>query len=441
MELAILIVSGLAVVLLTISLLVILKKKDSTEKLDEEKIWQVVDTLQDNILGEILKEIDHSQKAIIENTKTIVELTTKYQDKNVEQIKEIKQSNKESIEKLECQVRASVNDLKNDVKESLKDMNLTLKEQIENMSKINEKKLDEMRNVVDEKLTNTLNERITAAFKQVIESLNTLQKGFLEVEQLTKQVGGLNKVLNNVKSRGIWGEVALENLLSQTLTEEQYYKQYAVTGSREKVDFAIKMPGKNKGEEIFLPIDAKFPLSDFERYVDYIDSGEYENAAIAKKELYKRIKQEAKSIRTKYIDPPKTTDFAIMYLPTEGLYSEIVKDPVLCEELQNNYRIVPCGPTVLGALLNSLQVGFNTLKIQKSSFQVVDLMKAFQKDFAEFVTLTQKIRKHAEDVVKSIDEVDKKNANIIKKLQKVDLIDMDNEKPLGIEGIIENNDK
>lgn len=290
----------------------------------------------------------------------------------------------------------------------------------ESLSKLradNETKLNEMRQTVDEKLQQTLDSRIAESFKIINSQLEAVHKGLGEMQNLTNGVSSLNRVLNNVKTRGVWGEVSLENLLEQILIPEQYSSQYPIKGN-EKVDFAVMMPGKDK-ERVVLPIDAKFPLFDYESLVEASDIGDKAQEIKAKKDLVARIKQEAKSISTKYIEVPKTTDFAIMYLPVEGLFAEVVREPGLADELQSKYKIVVCGPTTISALLNSLQIGFRTMAIQEQSAEVWKTLQKFKTEFTRFANDLDKVQKKATDVVDTIDSSVKRSRRIEKVLDKL----------------------
>lgn len=244
----------------------------------------------------------------------------------------------------------------------------TLESQLKSLQEDNGQKLDQMRLVVDEKLQATLEKRLSDSFRQVSERLEKVHQGLGEMQSLASSVGDLKAVLNNVKTRGIWGEVQLENLLQQILTPEQYAKNVATkAGSEDRVEFAIRLPGRGPTDEteVFLPIDAKFPLEDYQRLLEAAEKGNGAAADEAAKNLTTRIKSEAKAIRDKYLDPPHTTDFGILFLPTEGLYAEVLRQPGLLDVLQREYRIVITGPTTLAAILNSLQIGFRTLVIEK----------------------------------------------------------------------------
>ena len=294
-----------------------------------------------------------------------------------------------------------------------------MRERLTEVRADNEKQLEKMRATVDEKLSETLNTRIQAAFQQVSERLDSVQKGFGEMRELTSSVGNLNRIFSNVKTRGNWGEVSLQSLLEQILAPEQYKTQFYVTPrSREAVDFAIVMPGQ-AGEEVYLPIDAKFPLEDYYRLLDASDDGDKAAVELARKALRDRVKSEARSINEKYIKVPRTTNFAVLYVPNEGLYAEILRDGSFASDLQTQYRVTVCGPTTISALLNSLQVGFTTLRIQKKSGEIIKLMQAVRTDFSRFTGLIDKIKKQAQTVVNTVEDIDNRNRILTKKLDKL----------------------
>ena len=272
----------------------------------------------------------------------------------------------------------------------------------------NEKQLEKMRATVDEKLSETLEKRVEIAFKQVSDRLDSVQKGFGEMRELTAGVGNLNRIFSNVKTRGGWGEVALNSLLEQILTPEQY----------EAVDFAIVMPGQ-AGEKVYLPIDAKFPLEDYQRLLDAGDRGDNAAVEMARKALRVRVTAEARSIGEKYVKPPLTTNFAVMYVPNEGLYAEILRDGALVSDIQSKFRVTVCGPTTVSALLNSLQLGFTTLKIQKKSGEIIQLMQKVRDDFGKFTELIERVRKQAQTVVNTVEDMETRNRILTKKLDKL----------------------
>ena len=283
----------------------------------------------------------------------------------------------------------------------------------------NEKKLEQMRQTVDEKLNSSLENRLSQSFSIINERLQAVYEGIGVMKQLASGVGDLKKVLTNVKSRGVWGEVQLENLLEQILTHEQFASQININPkNQERVDFAIKMPGKNE-ELVYLPIDAKFPIEDYQRLVEASENGNKEDVDAAVKGLERRIKDEAKHISEKYILLPKTTDFAVMYLSIEGLYAEVLRIPGLAEHLQQQYKVVVCGPTTLSALLNSLQLGFKTLSIEKRSSEVWQLLGTIKQEFSKFVDLLAKTQKKLSEASNTIEFATKKSRTIERKLKNV----------------------
>jgi DNA recombination protein RmuC len=301
---------------------------------------------------------------------------------------------------------------------------------VKSLAKIQENnaaQLEKMRQTVDEKLSSTLETRFNQSFKLVGDRLEQLNKSFGELQTLQSGVNDLKGIFKNVKTRGTWGEVALENLLSQLLTEEQFERQYNVSRTgREPVDFAIKLPGKGDGE-VVLPIDSKFPLEDYQRLIEASEQADADGVEAAGKALEKRIKQEAQSIRDKYIKPPKTTDFAILYLPVEGLFAEVVKRHGLTEDLQNRCRVVVCGPTTLAALLNSLQMGFRSVAIEKRSTEIGKILNAFVKEFDTFSGLLQQTSKKLENVQNTIASANRKTEKIRSKLEKVKTYNIEDE--------------
>jgi len=278
--------------------------------------------------------------------------------------------------------------------ENIKDIEKTIEKNLKSIRKDNTTQLNEMRKTVDEKLQTTLEKRLGESFKQVSDRLEQVHKGLGEMQNIATGVGDLKKVLSNVKTRGVLGEYQLENILEQILTPNQYAKNVATKkGSQANVEFALKLPGKEEGKDVWLPIDSKFPIEDYDRLLDAFDKGEKEGIESAQKVLLKKIESFAKSISEKYIDPPHTTDFGIMFLPVESLYAEVLRHPGLFEILQRKYKITVTGPTTLSALLNSLQMGFRTLAVQKRSSEVWDILKAVKFEFKEFSGVLSKVHK------------------------------------------------
>ena len=306
---------------------------------------------------------------------------------------------------------------------NLSEIRFNMEKSLKDVREDNEKQLGAMRNVVEQKLTETLGERLSSTFNAINERLDAVNKGLGEMQSLNNGVTDLRKVLSNVKTRGIWGEVSLENLLDGILTREQYVVQKNVSGKRngEAVDFAVVLPGKSEGK-VYLPIDVKFPLEDYQRLVDSSESGNVVAMQEAVKGLENAIKTQAKSIKEKYLNPPLTTDFALMYLPIEGLYAEVIRNPGLIEELQSRYKVDPCGPTTISAILNSLQLGFRTLAIQRSSKEVFDLLAAFRKDFEKFVSNLDQAQRQVEGAGRTLEDATKRTSIIMKKLNKVETL-------------------
>lgn len=297
----------------------------------------------------------------------------------------------------------------------------TVEEKLILLQEDNNKKLEQMRATVDEKLHATLEQRLGDSFKLVSERLELVHKGLGEMKTLANGVGDLRKVLTNVKTRGTLGELQLENLLEQTLTVEQYDKNVATKkGSADRVEFAVKIPDKNsKDQYIHLPIDSKFPIEDYQRLLDALEEDNAQAATEYGKLLDARIKNEARSIKEKYIDPPNTTDFAIMFLPLEGLFAEVLRKPGLWESIQREYRIVIAGPTTLSAVLNSLQLGFQTLAIQKRSSEVWQLLGAVKTEFGKFGDVLDKTQKKLQEASNTIDQATTRTRAIERKLRQV----------------------
>ena len=283
-------------------------------------------------------------------------------------------------------------------------------------------KLEEIRRTVDEKLQGTLDKRLGESFRQVSERLEQVHKGLGEMQTLANGVGDLKKVLTNVKTRGTWGEMQLANLLEQILTPEQYAQNVATKfGSNDHVEFAIKLPGRDDrdGGVVWLPIDAKFPKEDYERLVEAAEKADVAALEEAGKQLEARVKAEAKDIRDKYLDPPHTTDFAILFLSTEGLYAEVLRRPGLLDVLQRDYRVTIAGPTVLGALLNSLQIGFRTLAIEKRSSEVWKVLASVKTEFGKFGEIMDKVQKKLQEASNVIDTAATRTKAIERKLRNV----------------------
>lgn len=303
-------------------------------------------------------------------------------------------------------------------------LNVTLTENVSKLQQSNEKKLEEMRLTVDEKLTDTLSKRLDSSFKVVGEQLKSVHESLGEMHKLAGSVGDLQRVLTNVKSRGTWAEVQLGNILEQTLTKEQYECNVSTKNDTKRVEFAVKIPSRTEeGKFVWLPIDSKFPQEDYIRICEAAENADKAAMEAASKALEQTVKNQAKTISDLYIDVPKTTDFAIMFLATEGLYAEVLRRPGLCEEIQNKYRVMICGPTTITAFLNTLRVGFRTIALDKKASEVWKVLGAVRTQYDKFELLLAKTKKKIDEAGSTIEDAQKRNGIIQKNLRSVELID------------------
>ncbi|MFC3459253.1 DNA recombination protein RmuC [Massilia haematophila] len=300
----------------------------------------------------------------------------------------------------------------------------TLETKIRDLQVDNAKRLEEMRQTVDEKLHTTLETRLTESFRHVSERLEKVHQGLGEMQQLAIGVGDLKRVLTNVKTRGTWGEVQLEMLLEQVLTVDQYAKNVeTVAGSNARVEFAIKLPGVvDGGPPLWLPIDAKFPKEQYERLLDAQERSDAEGVARFGAELERAVRAEAKTICEKYVSPPQTTDFAILFLPTEGLYAEVMRRPGVADDLQRTLRVTIAGPSTLTALLNSLQMGFRTLALEKRSSEVWQVLGAVKTEFAKFGDVLAATKATLEKAAKNIESAEVRSRQMARKLKSVEAL-------------------
>jgi len=303
----------------------------------------------------------------------------------------------------------------------LEQMRVTVENRLKELQEDNNQKLEKMRQTVDENLHTSLETRLGESFKLVSDRLEMVHKGLGEMQSLASGVGDLKKVLTNVKTRGIWGEIQLGNILEQVLSPEQYACNVVTRpGSNERVEFAIRLPGQNQGEgEIWLPIDAKFPQEDYLRLIEASEQGLPEQVEEAGRQLEKRIRSEARMVQEKYLAPPYTTDFGIIFLPTESLYAEVVRRPGFLAALQNELRILVTGPSTMVALLNSLSVGFRTLMIEQRTSEVWDLLGAVKADFGNFGDILDKTKKKLQEASNTIDNASRRSRSIERKLRAV----------------------
>ena len=316
-------------------------------------------------------------------------------------------------------------------KASILDIRQTIENQLKAIREDNNLQLNEMRKTVDEKLHDTLEKRLGESFKQVSDRLEQVHKGLGEMQTLAIGVGDLKKVLSNVKTRGILGEYQLGNILEQILTPEQYGVNVATKqGSRDNVEYAIKLPGKSDEKTVWLPIDSKFPLESYQILLAALEEGSLPNIDVAQKQLLKAIESFAKDISSKYIDPPHTTDFAIMFLPIESLFAEVLRHPEMFERLQRTYRITITGPTTLSALLNSLNMGFRTLAVQKRSSEVWKVLAEVKTEFIKYSEQLATVHKHIHSASSTLETLQTTRTNVMeRKLRNVEALEVDTEIP------------
>lgn len=305
--------------------------------------------------------------------------------------------------------------------ESIKEVKVSVERHLRDIREDNNKQITEMRKTVDEKLQSTLEKRIGESFKQVSDRLDLVHKGLGEMQTIATGVGDLKKVLSNVKTRGVLGEYQLGNILEEILAPGQYGKNVATKkGSQANVEYAVRLPGQSADTEVWLPIDSKFPIESYNRLIDSYEGGDKALIELAQKELTRRVESFAKDIHNKYIDPPHTTDFAIMFLPVESLYGEVLRHPGLFETLQRKYKITVTGPTTLSALLNSLQMGFRTLAVQKKSSEVWKVLEAVKTEFGKFEEQLDTVYSHLNKASNSLDVLKTTRTNVmLRKLKNV----------------------
>ncbi len=411
-----------AIWLITLVTFVVLYKRKQPTISDDKSIKTVVDNqkeqniLLNNMLMQALKNSEVSTQNTINN---LTVLQKQEFDSISKRVDELTTRNEQRIEKLTFDVNLSLN----------------------NMRQENTKAIEKMRETVDEKLNTSLSQRLNDSFSKIQQSLESVNLGIGEMRTLANGVGDLKKVLSNVKVRGGWGEIMLSTLLEQMLAPNQYKAQVQVKkNSKERVDFVVLMPGKDD-HEIMLPIDSKFPLEDYNKLIEASETLDKDLIEKTQKQLMKRIKEEAKSIREKYINVPETTDFAVMFLPIEGLYAEVVRDVELMDTIQNQYKVVVCGPTTLTALLNSLQLGFKTFYIEKRSSELWQVLSTFKTEFEKFVQLLLKTQTKLGEANSTIELATKSSRKIAKKLgdvsQVVGIDYDDSDDDNGADGFIE----
>ncbi|MCX8066079.1 MAG: DNA recombination protein RmuC [Candidatus Hydrogenedentes bacterium] len=387
-------------------------------------------------LNSLSKNQSDSLKIFSENIHQLTQLNSKH-------LGDINETLKNELQRVTLNINSTLKDMSQAQLEQLKifderltnltqlnskllsDINETLKVEIRHLQEKNEAKLEEMRKTVDEKLQTTLENRLSQSFKAVSEQLESVYKGLGEMKSLASDVGDLKRVLTNVKQRGIFGELQLENILEDILTPQQYEKNAKIKRDT-TVEFAIKIPAKDdEAKYILLPIDSKFPREDYEKILSAQETGDLTLLKEAEKSLASRIKNESKDISEKYIDPPNTTDFAIMFLPVEGLFAEVLRIPGLFEEIRKEHNVIVTGPTTITAILNSLQMGFRTLAIEKKSQEVWKVLGAVKTEFRKFYDILNKTKEKLESAANEIEKVQMKTQIIDRKLKNVEQIDIE----------------
>ena len=417
---------GIAIISLIFIVILTIKKKSQNIDLS-------------SIISEIKRQNEYLEKTMKNLFESLFSSTKQLNEFVLTAVKNYNESVSNFLAELQRTQAQQLNSIESRLNEILKENDGKLNriadiisENLKSLQDRNERKLEQMRQTVDEKLSSTLERRLGESVKIITQGLDTVSKGLGEMQSLATGVGDLKRVLTNVKTRGGWGEVQLSGLLDQILSKSQYKEQVTIKkNSNEKVDFAVILPGKGESE-LLLPIDAKFPLEDYSRLLSAIEQNNISEIEAQTKNLENRIKEEARAISTKYIDPPLTTDFAVMYLPIEGLYAEVIRRPALLDALQHKYKIMVCGPTTLTALLNSLQMGFKTLAIEKRSSEIWNTLSVFKSEFTKFVDLLSKTQKKIDEASSTLDYATKKTKTIERKLK--DVADIDSSTLSGEDG-------
>lgn len=328
---------------------------------------------------------------------------------------------------LHTSLHRDLTDLRAEISDNLTKNRDKTDERMKQIQESNELRLEQMRQTVEEKLEKTLQTRLQTSFESVSKQLESVNRGLGEMQHIARDVGTLNKVLSNTKTRGIMGELQLGQIIEDILTPSQYEREFAtVSGSSERVEYAVKLPGQTDQDYVYLPIDSKFPLADYYRLEDAYESGNKEEIELYRKALLNSVKRFAKDIRSKYLAPPATTNFGIMFLPTEGLYSEVVRNPEFFDSLRREEQIVVAGPSTLSALLNSLSVGFKTLNIQKSADDISKVLGSVKLEFNKFAGILVKAQKHLQHASGNIDDLLTRRTNAIERtLRQIELSDED----------------
>lgn len=413
-----------SLVLNAVVLFLLSRMKKDDPQIIRKALREETERLEKTVREECRYLSDNHNKTARENREEMGKSLQDFRSENAASLKNITDQNLRSLEAVHQTLTASFSEFRKMFAENIRTLNELQREKFGEMDKkqnellrSTEKRLDEMRATVDEKLQKTLSERIGQSFELVSKQLEHVQKGLGEMQSLAQDVGGLKKVLGNVKMRGCIGEVQLEMLLEQILAPEQYEANVKTKkGSDALVEFAIKLPGKENGSPaVYLPVDAKFPKDAYEQLQDAYDSGDAALLETASRNIEQTIKGMARDIHDKYLDPPDTTDFGIMFLPFESIYGEVVRRASLLEQLQRDYKVIVTGPTTLAAILNSLQMGFRTLAIQKRSSEVWRVLGAVKTEFEKFGGMLEKAQKNIQTANNQIEEVMGKRTRAIQR--------------------------
>ncbi len=413
MEISIII--ALLVVLILINIFVLLRKK---EKINFDEVLKNNDRIEQSVKFEISGNRDELSKNLSLTKNEINTVLKNFGDSQRSSVGEISNLQKNYLESFTAQL----NKLSDSSVDELKQMRQMIESKLITIQENNQAQLDKMRETVDEKLHNTLERRLSESFKLVSERLELVQSGLGEMKTLATGVVRLEKVLSNVKTKGVLGEYQLHNILEQILTPEQYSMNVKTKeGSGNMVEFAVKLPGSGKTKDsIWLPIDSKFPTEDYENLLNAYDNSDSDTVELRRKQLITKINSFAKDISEKYIDPPNTTDFAIMFLPFEGLYAEVLRNAGLFEDIIKNYKVTIAGPTTISAFLNSLQMGFRTLAIEKRSSEVWEILKIVKKEFGKFGDVLEKTKSKLQQASDEIDKAGVRTRAIERKLKGVE---------------------
>ena len=396
------------------------KPKDSSPEVREEfsRLGDAQKRIEQTVKDEIARNRDEMGLGARNAREELSASINTFADSQAKRVVEMGNAQKNQLDSFARQLGG----LTDRTEQRLEAMRATMEQKLSALQDDNTRKLDQMRQVVDEKLHNTLETRLGEAFNTVVQRLEQVHQGLGEMRSLASGVGDLKRIFSNVKTRGTVAEWQLENMLEQVMTPGQYAKNVATRrGSNERVEFALKLPGQDESgkKEVFLPIDAKFPKEDFERLLDAREKCDLELIEQTSKQLERRAKEMAKSIRDKYLDPPNTTDFGIMYVPTEGLFAEIVSRPEMCAILQRDFRVMVAGPTTLATLLSCVQVGFKTLAIAQRSSEVWAMLGTVKTEFGKFGDLLEKTKKKLDEASNTIDDAARKSRTIERKLRDV----------------------